>query len=36
MQLIDTTIWLDFINNDKHFDWLDEITGQNVAERMIL
>lgn len=24
------------LHNDKHFDWLDEITGQNVAERMIL
>lgn len=20
-------------HNDKHFDWLDEITGQNIAER---
>lgn len=21
------------VHNDKHFDWLDEITGQNIAER---
>lgn len=22
------------LHNDKHFDWLDEVTGQNIAERM--
>ena len=21
------------VHNDKHFDWLDEITGQSIAER---